>query len=202
MAGRARITREAIVAHAQRIVADRGTAALTFQAVAAALGVSKQAIIYWYPNKWELLRDVALPGLRAEADATIMAVRDAPSASEAIERFVRALVEFHLADLGRFRVLYLSTQFDRRTFPAIEEVLEPIHQTTSGMYGALEAGIAADADFVGAQNPRRLAVAAHMAGIGLVTMLALADSMDDPMAHDTKALVDALVALLTGRGRI
>lgn len=201
MAGRGRITREAILEHARRIIAGHGTPALTFQALAGALGVSKQAIIYWYPSKWELLRDVAVHGLRAEAAATTAAIGSARSAPEAIERFVRALIGFHLADLGRFRMLYLATQFDRRAAETghVEQALEPIHATTSEMYGALEARIAADPGFVAGESPRRLAVAAHMAGIGFLTMTALADTVNDPLAHRSEDMVDALVALLTGR---
>lgn len=204
MAGRGHISREVIIEQAQRLAAEGGTAALTFQALAARLGVSKQAIIYWYPSKWELLQDVALRGLRAEADATIAAASGARSAPEAIEGFVRALVGFHLSDLGRFRMLYLATQFDK---PAAhtgnpEAVLNQIHHTTSAMYAALASKIECDRDFAGGENARRLAVAVHMAGIGLVTMLALADSVDDPMAHQTGPLVDSLVALLTCQGRI
>lgn len=200
MAGRGRVTRQAIIEHAMRIVAERGSAALTFQALAAALDVSKQAVIYWYPSKWELVRDVSLYALKAEAEATIAALQDARTAPEAIGRFVRALVAHHLADLGRFRMLYLgAAEFDTRTAQArAAEILEPIHETTSSMYAALAAKIAADPAFLAGENPRRLAVAAHMAGIGLLTMLALADSMEDPMAHPTEALLDALVALLTG----
>lgn len=201
MAGRARITREAIIGHARRIVAEHGTAALTFQALAAALGVSKQAIIYWYPSKWELVRDVAVPALRAEADATIAAVGEAGSAADAIERFLRALVAHHLADLGGFRMLYLASQFDSRPPPGDESqrMLDPIHETTSSMYAALAAKIVADTGFLAGEHPRRLAVAVHMAGIGLLTMLALAESANDPLAHQTGPLIDSLVALLTHR---
>ena len=200
MAGRGQISREVIVGHAQRLAGEGGTAALTFQALAASLGVSKQAIIYWYPSKWELLQDVALRGLRAEAEVTAAALGGARSASEAIEGFVRALVGFHQGDLGRFRMLYLATQFDRPTGQAShpEAILEQVHQTTSAMYAALESRIAADPGFTAGEDPRRLAVAVHMAGIGLLTMLALADSIDDPLAHQTGALLDSLVALLTG----
>ena len=162
MAGRGRVTREAIVEHARRIVAEEGPGAVTFHAMA-----------------------------------------EARSAPEAIERFVRALVAHHLQDLGRFRVLYLSPQFDRRrALPAnARDILAPVHVATSAMYAALEAMIAADPEFRPGESPRRLAVAAHMAGIGLLTMLALADSMDDPMAHQTGHLIDSLVALLTGPSR-
>ncbi|HEV7275381.1 MAG TPA: TetR/AcrR family transcriptional regulator [Devosiaceae bacterium] len=201
MAGRPRITREAIIGHARRIVAEHGTAGLTFQAVAAALGVSKQAIIYWYPSKWELVRDIAVPGLKAEADATIAAIGEAGSAADAIERFLRALVDHHLADLGGFRMLYLASQFDSRESLQGEgrQMLNPIHETTSSMYAALAAKIVADTSFLADDHPRRLAMAVHMAGIGLLTMLALAESVEDPLAHQTGPLVDSMVALLTHR---
>jgi AcrR family transcriptional regulator len=198
MAGRTRVTRESIVEQARRIVAERGIAALTFQALAGALGVSKQAIIYWYPNKWELIRDFSLPELKAEADVLIAAVAPAKSGAEATDRFVRALVAHHLADLGRFRMLYLAPQFDERAaVPGAGELLAPIHAATSSMYSALAAKLAADPDFGTAEAARRMAVAAHMAGIGFITMVALADAMDDPMAHRIEAMLDALVALLT-----
>lgn len=201
MPARPRITREIIVRQARHLLAEQGTAALTFQALAAALGVSKQAIIYWYPSKWELVRDIAVPALRAEADATIAALADAGSAADAIERFLRALVAHHRADLGGFRMLYLASQFDSR--PPLEgeaqQMLDPIHETTSSMYAALAARIVADTSFLTGEHPRRLAVAVHMAGIGLLTMLALAESANDPLAHQTGPLVDSLVALLTHR---
>ena len=201
MAGRSRITREAILEHARRIVADEGAAALTFQALASSLGVSKQAIIYWFSNKWELALELSLSGLRAEAETTIAAVAKARTAPEAIERFTRALIGHHLADLGGFRMLYLSPQFDRRAnLPeSAEAFLQPIHETTAPMYAALEAKIAADPAFRPGENPRRLAVAVHTAGIGLLTMLALADSIGDPLAHGAGALTDSLAALLTGQ---
>lgn len=201
MPTRPRITREAIIRHARQLLAEHGAARLTFQALAAALGVSKQAIIYWYPSKWELVRDIAVPALRAEADATIAAIADAASAADAVERFLRALVAHHLADLGGFRMLYLASQFDRR--PALEDeaqrVLDPIHETTATMYAALAAKIVADTGFLAGEHPRRLAVAVHMAGIGLLTMLALAESASDPLAHQTGPLIDSMVALLTHR---
>lgn len=193
-----RITKDVIVEHARRLVTEHGTGALTFQALAAVLGVSKQAIIYWYPSKWELVRDASLPPLRAEADAVVAAVAPARTGSDAIARGVGALVAHHLADLRTFRMLYLAPQFDERASLADpEEILAPVHEITSSMYAALEAKLTADPTFCGGESPRRLAVAAHAAGIGLLTMLALADAVGDPLVHRTEALVDALVALLT-----
>jgi AcrR family transcriptional regulator len=200
MTGRTRLTREVILKEAKDIVTRQGLGALTFQSLAERLDVSKQAIIYWFPSKWELSRDIALPEIQREADTVIAAVRDAGSAPEAIERFLRALVGHYLAELDTFRMLYLAPQFDRRAATADhDELLASFHRTTTTIYGALESKIAADPGFRPGQSPRRLAVAAHMAGIGLLTMLALTDAMSDPMAHPTEALLDSLVALLTDR---
>jgi AcrR family transcriptional regulator len=202
MAGRGRISQDAIVEQARRIVAEQGYGALTFQAVAEALGVSKQAIIYWFPTKWELALAYALLVLEGEAKATIAATKDAASAASAIEAFVRGLVGHYLKNLGDFRMLYLAPQFDRSITPTVSsaDVLRPIHEKTSAIYAALEAKIALDPEFRPGESPRRLAVAAHMAGIGLITMLAMADAVNDPFKHSAEDLLDALVALLTRSG--
>jgi AcrR family transcriptional regulator len=198
-----RVTREAIVAEARRLVAEQGTAALTFQALANVMGVSKQAIIYWYPNKRELVRDFCLPVLMEERDALAAALADTKSADEAIAAFVRALVAHHLRDLGRFRLVYLWTQFevDIAAGKGDAQLLAPIHETTSSSYDMLEARIAADKAFLANGDARRLAVAVDMAAIGLITMIAMADAIDDPWRHSTDSMVDALIALLTGKHR-
>ncbi|MDF1601900.1 TetR/AcrR family transcriptional regulator [Mesorhizobium sp. YIM 152430] len=192
-----------IVAEARRLVAEQGTTGLTFQALASTLGVSKQAIIYWYPSKRELARDFCLPLLREERDVVTTAIADTRSATEAIEAFVRSLVRYHLSDLGRFRILYLWLQFEPGVSlrPGDEQLLDPIHETTSSSYDLLEARIAADRAFLGNGDARKLAVAVDMAALGLVTMLAMAEAMNDPWRHSTESMVDALIDLLTGQHR-
>jgi AcrR family transcriptional regulator len=202
VAGRRRITREAILAEATAIVVGEGIASLTFQALADRLGVTKQAIIYWYPTKQDLARDLVLPTLRAEAQAAIEAVAGAQTAPDAIAAFVRALVDHHLKDLRHFRYAYLSSQLDPNAPQIMDGIGAEIYATTSAMYGALEAKLAADAEFDAGQSARRAAVAVHMATIGLTTMVAMAEAVDDPLAHTTDALVGSLVGLLTGgRGK-
>ena len=201
MAGRRRITREAILKEATAVVVARGTAALTYQALASRLGVSKQAIIYWYPTKQSLARDLVLPSLEAEARATIGALEGANTAAEAIERFVRALIAHHIGDLPRFRYTYLASQLDEQAPNIMAEIMDDVHAVTATMYSALEGKIAVDRSFDSLESPRRMAVAVHMAALGLVTMVSLADAVRDPLAHGTEPLIDALVGLLVARGR-
>ena len=197
MAGPGRVNRQAIIEVARRLISARGVGELTYQVLADELGVTKQAIIYWYPSKAALARDLVLPALQGEVDALIAAVAGASSPAVAIERFVRALVDYHLADLSRFRLVYLAGQVDRDVHDLMlkQEALDEVHRVTGNGYAALEQALSAAAG----EEARRLAVAVHMSGVGLITMLALGASIDDPLKHRAEVMVETLVRLLTGR---
>ena len=138
MAPRSRVTRETILERAAKLISETGAASLTFQALGESLGVSKQAIIYWFPSKSDLTRELVVPALELEAEVVTVALRRTTSARKAIEVFLRALIAFHLADLGRFRLIYVTGQFDTQVWQVAElpEVAQAIHDATSRMYGA------------------------------------------------------------------
>ena len=196
-----RVTRESIIKEAMTLVSRQGAASVTFQAIASALGVSKQAIIYWYPTKWELIADICLPLMREEADSLVPAVSAAAGARDAIDVFVRTFVAHYIVRLPQFRLLYLPQSFGviEPNAPDQQAALAPVHRITSSVYSALEGKIASDTDFLPQLAPRRVAVAVHMAGVGLITMFAAADALGDPMVHAPDAMVDAMVAVLTAQ---
>jgi AcrR family transcriptional regulator len=176
---------------ARELLADGGPSALSFDAIARRLGRSKQAVLYWFPTKQALLAALFLPALRAETRAVedALAHRTGPAAEAAI----RALADFHLSDLGRFRMMYLSSQTvpqgsGREVDPRL---LDQVHEVTDGLYSALAKALGAESTL---GDPRRDAATLHAATLGLVLMLSLADSLDDPLKHDTEALVGGLVA--------
>jgi AcrR family transcriptional regulator len=196
-----RVTRELIQDAALRLV-ERGTlTALTFQALADSLGVSKQAILYWYPSKWELMADCSLPLVRQEADAVIAAVAGSRDATDAIARFVRAFAAHYADRLPQFRVLYMIQPAGIEANAAEQQrALAPVHGVTSSIYASLETWIAGDATFAASGvKARQLAVAVHMSAVGLVTMFALADALGDPLVHSFDSMVEAVVALQGGR---
>jgi AcrR family transcriptional regulator len=195
------VTREAILATAARIISETGAASLTFQTLGETLGVTKQAIIYWFPSKSDLARELIVPALELEADAVTTALRRVKSARKATEAFLRALVMFHLADLGRFRLIYITAQFDPQIWQVAElpDITDRIHAATSRMYGALESVLAHASDFTNPSSARRAAVATHMAAVGALTMLSLAEAVHDPLAHSPDALIDTLVSLTLGK---
>jgi AcrR family transcriptional regulator len=193
-------TREAILEISRDILVRQGPGSLTFDAVAQRLGKSKQAIIYWFPTKQDLLRELVVPWIEAEADQVVQALAGVRGAGEAIARAVRSLVDFHLADLDRFRQVYLAVQLDSRPQLLIpKDALERhVHPTTARMYKALADVIANDAGWSRRKiEPRRAAMTIHMASLGLVLMLGVSAAIEDPLAHRTEDLVETLIALLS-----
>jgi AcrR family transcriptional regulator len=199
---RRRVSRESIQEAALAIVERGSLTALTFQALADKLGVSKQAILYWYPSKWELMADCSLPIIRQEAEALIAAMSGSRDASDAIARFIRAFAAHYADRLPQFRMLYMVHPLGiEPNAPEQQTALAPVHGVTASVYGALEGWIAGEPGFADGRSPRQLAVAVHMSAVGLVTMFALADALGDPLAHPLDQMVDAMVALHTQRSQ-
>lgn len=191
-------TSDRILAIARELVAEEGLGALSFDAIAGRLGRSKQAVLYWFPSKPALLAAILVPWLAQETEVAEAALSDAGSRSQAIERFVRAVAGYHLADLERFRMIYLLPQVQRvrgegEEVQSAPHVNEEVHPVTDRLYNALarhfDASTSADA--------RQEAVALHAAVLGLVMMFALADALRDPLKHSEEALLSALIAGFT-----
>jgi AcrR family transcriptional regulator len=179
-------TRERIVAAAAALMRAQGLAAVTYDAVAARIGLTKQAVIYWFPSKADLIAGVALPCLSEEAAAAIAAARAARGRGAAARAVVLALVHFHLADLARFRLVYAAPQV---ALPS-ESFAERVHPITREMYGAI-------ADALGGGEAARMeAVALHMAALGHVLLVGLTEAAGDPLRHSHDALAERLAGLL------
>lgn len=190
-------TRRKIVEAASDIVRSGGPGDLTFDAVAKRLGLSKQAVLYWFPRKEDLIAGVALPALRDEAQAGLAAMEDTVDAHAAVAAFITAVGEFHFADIDRFRLMYVSPHLGAK--PAVDimgSLAAQIHSLTSSMYDALQARLT-EARGLPAPEARRGAVAIHMAVLGLVTMVSLTEAMGDPLLHDRRDLLDTMARLLS-----
>ena len=186
-------TSDQILKIAQELLASGGLAAVSFDAIARRLGRSKQAVLYWYPTKHDLLASMFLPWLEAEADVAIRSVADATSRDDAVDGFVRGVAAFHFDDLDRFRMMYLLPQTMK---PGANDsqnakLLNKTHPITNRVYGALAAHL--EGDPIAA---RREAVATHSAVLGIVLMFGLAERLRDPLKHSASELIDALIKSL------
>ncbi|MHA6344224.1 TetR/AcrR family transcriptional regulator [Roseivivax sp. CAU 1761] len=187
-----RAPRDRFLASAREILAQKGLKGLTFDAVANRLGVSKQAVIHWYPTKSHLLAALVLPDLKSEADTVIEACRNSAEAPP-LRAPLEALIAHHLSDLERFRMLYFAPQasvgIDFKTDPA---VAAEIHRITGEMYASLAACVGDEGDAA-----RRTAVSVHASAIGILTMVSLGQSIGDPLKHGGTELVESLIDLIS-----
>jgi len=183
-------TKDRIILAAEGLLRDGGIGALSFDAIARVLGVSKQAVLYWFPSKADLLAELFAGWVRDEARAAIAALGPAATGPAAIEAFVRALAAFHLSALDRFRLMYLVPQTLRTPSDTADRAVLPlIHAATNELYAAL-------AGRLPGPEPRQRAVAIHAATLGLIMMLGLADGIGDPLKHGADELIAALVQQL------
>lgn len=188
-------TRTRILAHAEALMREGGPSAVTFDAIALRVGVSKQAVIYWYRNKAQLLAAIALSCLEAEAEAAIAAAGAAVSPADARRKVVQALTGFHLADLPRFRMMYAAPQMGANPEWA-RDMLDRVHPLTARMYTAIAEALGDGDD----EARRAQAVALHMAALGHALLVAMTDAVGDPMRHKPEHLARCLGEMLAGEG--
>lgn len=190
-------TRAQILKIACEILASDGLGTVSFDAIARRLGKSKQAVLYWFPTKQDLLAAMFLPWLEAEADAAAAAIAQSADRDAAIRDFVRGVAAFHLADLNRFRSMYLLPQTIKTGSVALKDTgpVQQVHRATDKIYETLAAHLDGDP-----ASARAEALAIHAAVLGLVLMCGLADTLQDPLKHSQNALIDALVGRLCGDG--
>ena len=191
-------TADRILAAAREIVRAEGPDHLTFDAVAARVGVSKQAVLYWFPNKARLIEALVRPALEAESTAGTNAVSKNATADEAIRAYIGALAVFHTSDLDRFRLMYVTPQIGRRPGRngTMLTTLGRLHPATTSMYDVLAAQLQAGGRYARLIDARRAAAAMHTALLGLILRMAMADALNAPLRLREDALVDALVDVM------
>lgn len=196
--GRGAETSDRILDAARTLVREVGPDKLTFDAVADRVGISKQAVIYWFPNKARLVEALVRPALEAESEAGKAAVREDAGATDAIRDFVTALAVFHTADLERFRLMYVTPQIGQRPAGRAEMVttLGRIHPATTAMYDALANVLVASERYDRMVDARRAAIAIHTSLLGLILRMAMADTLNAPLRHRNDALVEALLGVI------
>ena len=187
-----------ILAAARELVRAEGPDHLTFDGVAARVGVSKQAVLYWFPNKARLIEALVRPALESESTAGKNAVSSRATPEEAIRAYIGALAVFHTSDLDRFRLMYVTPQIGQRPGRngTMLTTLGRLHPSTTEMYDVLAKQLQAGGRYVRLIDARRAAAAMHTALLGLILRMAMADALNAPLRLREDALVDALVDVM------
>lgn len=201
------LTRQSILGAAEVALLRDGLDALTLDAIAAELGLTKQGLYYHYASKEALLAELALQEWTAAADTVHAATMAATSAEDALEALVRSYVGRYGGRLQMFRLATQGAQLSALAARLGQQQLPAIRPLNDRMYGPTEqrlrqAQAAGHAD--PAIDPRRLAFVAHSSAMGLLNMQLMVSTVQDPLRHTEQALVDelcrALRAAVAGRG--
>jgi AcrR family transcriptional regulator len=193
------LTRQSILQGAEAVLLRDGLDALTLDAIAAELGLTKQGLYYHYASKEALLAELALQEWTAAADAVQAATEAAADAGAALEALVRSYVGRYAGRLPMFRLATQGAQQSPLAARLGREQLQAIRPLNDRMYGPTEhklreAQRAGQAD--PSLDPRRLAFVAHTSAMGLLTMQLMVSTIDDPLRHGEPALVDELCRAL------
>ncbi len=193
------LTRQAILQAAEAVVLRDGLGALTLDAIAAELGLTKQGLYYHYASKEALVAELALQEWSAAADAVHAATQAAASAEDAVDALVRSYVSRYAGRLQMFRLATQSAQLSPLAAHLGREKLEAIRPLNDRMYGPTERKLrqAQDAGHAARSlDARRLAFIAHTSAMGLLAMQSMVSDVDDPLRHPQAGLVDELCRAL------
>ena len=139
--------RQALIETAVKTIAQRGIDALSLRELAARAGVSPGAPYHHFPNRSDLLAQIAEEGFTRLA-AQLIAARDAASddASARLEALGLAYVTFAVSSLGYFRVMFHG---DSTSSGPTEAGLRAFHILGDAVVACQNAGQAPKGDATG-----------------------------------------------------
>lgn len=185
-------TSDRILAAALRSFGTTGIDRTSLDALARELGVTKQAILYWYPSK-ELLLDAVIDFCAGELQGRFgRALADAPDGFERIEAIVRAafrLAARHPAMLGLMREV---NRIGPPTSTRLTESVTPMLDAAASWLGA-----EMDAGRLRRHDPKLLVLMAYSSVTGLATEVEVLRALgEEPTLASLVRRRDQLVDLL------
>ena len=193
-----RMRREVLEA-AKELLLAKGPDAVTLGAVGNSLGMTKPAIYHYFPSKEALTRSLVALLIDDEIAELESAVEAAGPGSSPIGAMIKAFHNHYRANLHAFRFVYGQLQLYLTPKPAIDAdmVRSEITPRTRHFFDLMELRLASSGDQGSNthRNMRRLAFVAWMSVLGLLTMLAIAEGMDDPLLHSDEELLETILSV-------
>ncbi|WP_266344659.1 TetR/AcrR family transcriptional regulator [Kaistia terrae] len=187
-------SREEILDAARRVLLRHGVGAMTLDAVANEVGMSKTGLYYYFPSKDALVFELVHGVIEAQAKAVQAGVGAAVDGGGALRAIIGGTVESFAPRLDDFRLAFLFGQvagagalrWDREQFERIRPLNDLVLGKATEMLGAERAERLPRA----AVEPRLMAFLAYLAAIGLLTMKGMVEPMDDPLLYSDEQLVE------------
>jgi TetR/AcrR family transcriptional regulator len=185
-------TRDRILDAALTAWGTRGYEGTSLDALANALGLTKQAILYWFPSKEELLEAVIARGAEELAAAMVAALDGAGDGWPKVEAVVRSV--FRLA-ARRPELLGLVREVSRLGPPAATRMIVELQPLVKRASEFLEAEM--DAGHMRRHDPNLLLLAIYSTVIGMVTEVDVLRALgEEPTARSLVRRRTDVLALL------
>lgn len=189
--------REALIAAALDLIAEKGPAGFTFAEAARAAGVSPAAPYRHFRDREALIADVALRGFETFADALATAWNDGePDALTAFDRLGRAYLAFARAEPA-FYVAMFESQVPPGTSPELQRASDSAFAVLRQAAEALSARLPRES------RPPVLMMSLHIWAIshGVAALFARGDSGRRPLPMPPEDLLEAhMLIYLRGLG--
>ena len=134
-AAQAARTREAILATARRLIAEQGFDATSLQQIAAAMGVGKAHVYYYFKTKTEIL-DALLTPFADSLEALLDQAASAPEGSGRADILITGFVDRVLAAYRSFGSLGLGDPALRRDLPIARRLDSLAERGLQLLYGS------------------------------------------------------------------
>ena len=191
---RARL-RQDILAQARHLLQEGGVEAVTLAALAAQLGLTKQALYHYFPSKEALMGGLVTELLDEEIRTLINAVEKVGPGKGVLGLMIEAFHRHYSKHLEAFRLVYCQTQLAPVTMLGMNEKVlrEEINPRTRHLFDVLEEKLGRPGDRVlDRKRKRQLAFSAWLAALGLMTMLGVSEAARDPLIHSDRELLNTL----------
>ena len=187
-------SREEILAGARRVLLRHGIGAMTLDAVANEVGMSKTGLYYYFPSKDALAFELVHGVIEAQAKAVEARVGEAADGGGALRAIIGGTVDSFAPQLDDFRLAFLFGQvagagairWDREQFERIRPLNDLLFAKATDVLRQERSERPPRA----AVEPRQMAFLAYLAAIGLLTMKGMVEPMEDPLIYSDEELVD------------
>lgn len=187
-------SREEILQAARRVLLRNGIGAMTLDAVANEVGMSKTGLYYYFPSKDALVFELVYGVFEAQAKAIRGGVEQASDGGGALRAIIDGTVTAFAPRLDDFRLAFLFGQvagagaihWDRDQF----ERIRPLNDLVLGKATAMLGEERGERPARAAVEPRLMAFLAYLAAVGILTMKGMVESMDDPLLYSDAQLVE------------
>jgi AcrR family transcriptional regulator len=192
-------SREEILEAARQVLLRNGVAAMTLDAVAREVGVSKPALYYYFSSKDALLFELIFDALRLHAQTVHDAVDAARDGPDALGAVLRETVKSFAPRLEDFRLAFLYGQvstpgavhFDAEQFARIRPLNNLLLAGAARKLGEESQGHPNRAGI----EPRLMAFLAYLSALGLLTMKGMVESMEDPLIYSDDQLIEGMARI-------